>query len=176
MTAAFKPIGERSRRDMVLDLLAAGDYDEVVKYADLEAELDANRDTVQAAVNAAKLLLEREHRKAVVAVPNVGYRVVRPNEQHGLAVVHQRKSVRALKRSLSKVNHVDAAQLTEGERAAVTLAATGIAMQLDYMRRNDIRAKRHEDMIAATTQTAERTAEEVAELKARLARLEGGAR
>lgn len=172
MTAAFQPIGDKSRRATVIDLIGGVDYDAVVKYEELESELEVDRATVQAAVNAAKPGLEREHRKSVVAVPNIGYRVVRPNEHHGLAVVHQRKSLRSLRRSLSKVNHVDASQLTEGERAAVTLAATGIALQLDYMRRNDIRAKRHEDMITATQQQTDRTADEVSELRERLARLE----
>jgi hypothetical protein len=174
VTAAFQPLGARSRRDMALELLAGVDYDGILPYEEIEAALEVGRETGQQAVGAAKPELERLHNKAVVAIPNVGYRVVRPNEHMALAVVHQRKSVRALKRSLSKVNHVDAAQLTDGERAAVTLAATGIAMQLDYIRRNDIRAKRHEAMIAANAQKSERTADEVAEIKARLARLEGG--
>ncbi len=172
MTAAFQPIGDKSRRATVIDLIARADYDSVVTYEELESELGTDRATAQSAVNQAKLGLESVHRKSVVAVPNVGYRIVKPNEHHGLAVVHQRKSLRSLRRSLSKVNHVDASQLTEGERAAVTLATTGIAMQLDYMRRNDIRAKRHEDMIVATQQQSDRTADEVSELKDRLARLE----
>jgi hypothetical protein len=172
VTAAFKPLGDKSRRANVIDIIGSADYDTTVRYDELESVLDADRSTVQAAVNAAKPGLERQFRRAVVAVPNIGYRVVRPSEHHDLAVIHQRKSLRSLRRSLSKVNHVDATQLTDGERAAVTLAATGIAMQLDYMRRNDIRANRHEGMIAATQQVVDRTADDVAELKARLAKLE----
>ena len=172
MSDAFQPIGEKSRRATIIEYLAPLPYGTTVEYGALENELGIDRAAVQSAVNDAKPGLEREHRKSVVAVPNVGYRIVQPNEHHGLAIVHQRKSLRALRRSLSKVNHVDASRLTEGERAAVTLAATGIAMQLDYMRRNDIRAKRHEDMIAATQQQSTRTADEVADLKARLSKLE----
>lgn len=172
-TQPFTPLGEKSRREMVLEMLAAADYDTTVKYSALEDALDADRATVQAAVHQAKPALERNHRKAVVAVKNVGYRIVNPSEHHGLAVVHQKKSVRQIRKSLSKVNYVDASQLTEGEKAAVTLAATSLALQLDYMRRNDIRAKRHDDMIKATQKRTERTEAEIAELKARLARIEG---
>lgn len=173
MSAPFTPVGEMSRRDLVLKHLAAADYDEVVSYDQLATALDGvDRTIVQVAVNAAKPVLEKEHQKAVVAVPNTGYRVVQPGEHMELAVVHQKKSRRALKRSHSKVAHVDLSKLTEGERTAVTLAATSLAMQMDYMRRNDIRAARHEQALKAVTSTSDRTAEEVAELRARLDRLE----
>lgn len=170
---AFQPLGEMSRRDLVIQRLAEADYDQVVGYDLLAEALDGvDRSVVQTAVNAAKPTLEKEHRKAVVAVPNVGYRVVLPGEHMSLAVVHQKKSRRSLVRSLSKVANVELSKLTDGERAAVTLAATSLALQIDYARRNDLRATRHEKALEAVTSTSDRTAEEVAELRARLDRLE----
>lgn len=169
----FVPLGEMSRRDLVLKQLSVADYDEIVSYESLAAILDGvDRTIVQVAVNAAKPVLEKEHRKAVVAVPNTGYRVVQPGEHIGLAVAHQKKSRRSLKRSHSKVTHVELSKLTEGERTAVTLAATSLALQIDYIRRNDLRVARQEKALEAVTSVSDRTAEEVAELRSRLDRLE----
>ena len=169
----FEPVGAMSRRDLVIEHLAAAEYNEVIGYDLLAEALDGvDRSVVQMAVNAAKPTLEKEHRKAVVAVPNVGYRVVQPGEHMSLAVAHQKKSRRSLVRSLSKVANVELSKLTDGERTAVTLAATSLALQVDYIRRNDLRAARHEKALEAVTSTSDRTAEEVAELRARLERLE----
>lgn len=170
---SFASLGEMSRRDLMVKQIAQADYDEIVDYEMLAAILDVvDRSVVQQAVNAAKPVLERDHRKAVVAVANTGYRVVKPGEHMGLAVSHQKKSRRSLARSLSKVANVDVSKLTDGERAAVTLATTSLAMQIDYMRRNDLRAARQEQALQAVTTTSDRTAEEVAELRSRLDRLE----
>lgn len=173
--ALFTPLGLESRRAVVVRWLAEADYGELVPYADLEELLDVSRRVVQNVVGSAKARLEREHRKVAVAVARQGYRIALPGEHMALAGGHQLKSTRALKRALSTVENVDMSRLTEGERAAVTLGVTSLALQIDYQRRNDIRAARHEQLIAATTTVSERTAAEVAILKERLERLEGGA-
>ncbi|WP_336879880.1 hypothetical protein [Rhodococcus globerulus] len=170
----FEPIGDTSRRRAALELLSAADYGQVVAYDDLsEAMGGVERATIQQAVNKAKAALEAEHSKAVVAVPNTGYRVVEPGEHLALATTHQRKSRRSLSRGHSIVAHVDANALTEGERAAVILAASALAAQIDYMRRNDMRARRIEQSVEAVQQETTRSADEIAELRARLDRLEG---
>lgn len=176
MSSVFTPIGDQSRRVLVLERLAAAPVDSVVTYEELSEVLgDVDRRTVQGAVNAAKFNLEKAYSKAVVAVSNTGYRIVRASEHLTLAKHHQKKSLKQLRRSRSKVDHVDYNQLTEGEKAAISLAATSIALQMDYMRRNDIRSTRIEASVAAVQKESERSAEELAELRNRLARLERGA-
>lgn len=170
--APFETIGDVSRKSMVVQTLSSANYNDLVPYKLLEELLEVDRNVVQSVVNQAKLALEQDHLKSVVAERGMGYRVVHPGEQRGLAVAHQQKARRSLRRSLSKVTNVDVAQLSDGEKTAVTLAATAIGLQLDYARRNDIRAKRHEQMIEATQQQSARTGQEVSDLKDRLARLE----
>lgn len=172
MMAPFQPLGEVSRRQMVVDLLGDQPEGTLVTYEQLEQLLDVDRQTCQGAVNQAKLALEREHSKAVVSVRGVGYRIVHASEHLAVARVHQGKARKQLVKSRSKVDYVDLSKLTEGERAAVVLAGTAIGLQLDYMKRNDIRSTRIEAAVELVKDTAQRSEEEIAELKARLARLE----
>lgn len=171
---SFAPRGAISRRRVVLDLLGVAEYDTVVPYDDLMHALDVdNIQSAQAAVNAAKPALEREHQRSLEAVPRTGYRILRPAEHLRLAQRHQKKSRRALTRASSTVTHVDLAGLTPGEQAAVTLAATSLSLQLQYMRRNDARLVRVETAAEVLRTNQTRSASEIAELRARLDILEG---
>ncbi|MFT4126261.1 MAG: hypothetical protein QM662_08535 [Gordonia sp. (in: high G+C Gram-positive bacteria)] len=169
----FEPAGVRSRKEILVDLFGERDEDSVVTYAEIaEAIGIEDRPTCQRAVNGAKSSVERVHNKALDAVTNVGYRIVRAGEHLQLAQRHQKRGRSQLRRSQSKVVHVDMSRLTDGERAAVTLAATSIGLQMEYMRRNDIRSGRIEEAVAAVQDSTERSESEIAELKERLARLE----
>lgn len=172
----FEQRGEKSQRTLVVELFAAAEYGATVTHGELASVLEgADVGTVRAAVNRAKRTLEVEHNKAVEAVRGVGYRVVEPSEQRRLALAHQRKSGRSLVRARSKVQHVDLSQLSEGERVAVTLAATALAAQIDFARRADLRyaSKAKVDaFMSDQSQKAERTDAELDEVKARMERLE----
>lgn len=175
MRNPFQPIGDKSRRAILVDLVADIPEDTILSYADIASALDVdedNRELCQGVVNAAKRGIEATHSKALVAVPNVGYRVVKASEHLGLAQHHQKRGRRQLVRAKSKVAHVDMSKLTKGERAAVGLAVTSLGLQMDYMRRNDLRASRLEDAVAVVAQTTERSEQEIAELRERLSRLE----
>jgi len=175
MPELFKPLSEHSRREMMLSLFATAEYGSTIPYDTLSEVLKVHdRLILQQAVNSAKPALERLHNKAVVVVRNVGYRVALPSEHLGLARNHQNKSRRALRRGHSKVVNVDMNQLTQGERAAVQIAATTLALQIDYMRRNDLRVSRLEETATLVQGQSERAMDEVAELRARLEKLERG--
>lgn len=174
MSTLFQPIGELSRREMVLAALADRPEGDTIGYDELAEILGTDdRRTCQGAIDAAKPALGKLHNKALVAVRGIGYRVIHAGEHLALARQHQRKSLRQLGKSRAAVTHVDYSKLTEGERAAITLAATSIGMQVDYMRRNDIRASRIEAAVETVQTTQERSAEEIAQLTERLARVEG---
>lgn len=174
MTGAFVPAnGVESRKTIVLRHLSEADYGELVPYDLLIDALDGvTLDVVQSAVGAAKMVLERDFHKSASAVARQGYRIIQPADHLTAATSYQAKSRRALKRALSTAQGVDLAQLTAGERAAITLGATSLQLQIDYMRRNDLRAARHEQLIEAVTNQSARSETEIAELKARLAHLE----
>jgi hypothetical protein len=132
---------------VALELLGAAPYDSVVPYTAIaDAIGGASVKRVQSLVQSIKQRLEKQHTKAVEAVPNTGYRIVKPSEHLRLARAQQSRSRRALTRAQSTVTHVDARQLTEGEYAAITVAATALAAQLTYMRQNDIRVGRVEKL------------------------------
>lgn len=169
----FEPKGTLSQRRLILEALAGVDYDSVVPYDHLADVLGGVPiATVQRTVNAAKRALEAQHGRSLEAVPNEGYRVIRPSEHLALAGRHQSKSRRALLRASSTVSATDVSQLTEAERAAVTLAGTALSLQLAYMRRNDIRVNRLEQLAVSTAVRQERSEDEIAELRERLATLE----
>lgn len=172
MTALFQPLGDVSRRQMVVDFFGDQPEGTVIAYETLEELLGVDRATCRSAVNAAKPGLERHHFKSVVAVRGVGYRIVHANEHLAVARVHQKKSLRQLGRAKSPLDFVDLSKLTEGERAAIVLGVTSIGMQMEYARRFDIRQTRLEAAQARTATVVQRSEEEIAELKLRLARLE----
>jgi hypothetical protein len=172
----FQPIGERSRRNVVIDRLGSEEPGSVVGYDELQDLLGVpDRVTVQAVVNLAKRGLLRECNKALEAVRGVGYRVILPNEHLGQAVIHQRKARRQVGKSYAVATFVDLAALTEGEAAALTLAATSLATQLTYMKRNDLRSQRLEDAVTRLETDQGRSDDELADLRDRLERLEARA-
>ena len=176
MMAPFQPRGDRARWRIIYDTLATlgpGDvltYDQCGELLDLEPFKD--RGLIHNAVRDAARRNEVDNKRAVEAVPNVGYRVVEAVEHARLAKGYQRRSAVALRAGRSKVVNVDMSQLDPDTRRGFELMAVAFARQEDFNRRLDIRQRRLEESVAAVTQTVDRSAEEVAELHARLERLE----
>ena len=172
----FQPKGERARWRIIYDVLAAlgpGDvltYDRCAVLLDLDPLKD--RGLIQGAVRDAARRNEVDNKHAIEAIPNKGYRVVEAVEHARLAKNYQRRSVVALKAGKSKVVNVNMAGLDPDTRRGFELMAVAFARQEDFNRRLDIRQRRLEQSVAAVTQTVDRSAEEVAELRARLERLE----
>lgn len=177
--APFQPSGDRARWQVIYDLLCATEVDGVVTYEHLAAALGmdakADRHRIQVAMRRAALEHERVDKRAVDAVENVGYRVVRPPEHVLLARRQQRRSSNALERGHSKAVNVDLSQVDETTRQALDMVARAFALQMDFNRRFDVRQRNLEQALGAVTQKANRSAEEIAELRARLDRLEGKA-
>ena len=94
----FQPIDAMSRRAMVIELIADRPADSIVTYDELEELLGVEKARCQSVVNQAKAGLEATHKKAIVAVPNQGYRITHANEHLTLAQSHQKRSVRQIAR------------------------------------------------------------------------------
>lgn len=174
----FEPTGETARWRLLYALLAETEVDGVVTYDAMAnvLELDPvdDRHTMQVAMRRAAIELEKVDKHAVEAVTNVGYRVVEPEEHLRLAKGQQRRSSRALARGQSKVVNVDLSNVDPDVRQAFQVVASAFAMQMEFNRRTDIRQKKLEESLDAVRETSTRTEDEVAELKARLDRLERG--
>lgn len=172
----FEPAGDTARWRVLYDLLAERTIGDILTYDAMAAALDLDplkdRHTIQVAMRRAAKELERENKHAVEAVKNTGYRIVEPEEHLRLARQQQRKSSRALVRGHSKVVNVDLSGVDPEVRNAFQVVASAFAMQMEFNRRTDIRQKRLEESLDAVREKSTRTDEEVAELRARLERLE----
>lgn len=180
MGPAFQPVGDRARWRVLYELLVPLKVGGVLTYDQMAAALDLDptkdRTTIQLAMRRAARELEQVHKRATDAVPNEGYRIVEPEQHLGLARRHQRKAGKALVRGQSKVVNVDYNLIDPETRKAFEIVAGVFAAQIDFNRRMDVRQDNLEAALVAVTQRtevqAERTDEEIAELRARLKRLE----
>lgn len=139
----------QSRTDVVCELAACALYGELLPY-DLLAEQmglsdPADRDHVRSAVNRARPRLERDHRRTLVVVPAVGYRVAEPHEHLALSRQHVRKARRSITRGHSKLANVDFAALDEQARqrfAEEEIALAALQAEVDRTRRRQLRRDR----------------------------------
>lgn len=172
----FKAIGEQARWRTIYDLLVVTDTGGIVTYDDMAAALDLDgvkdRHVIQMAMRRAAREHETIDKRAVEAVPNLGYRVVLPPEHMRLARQHQARSSKALVAGRSKVVNVDLNGLEPDVRQAFQIVAQAFAMQMDFNRRMDVRQQRLEETLNTIAERHGRSETEIAELRERLARLE----
>ena len=169
----FQPVGEKSRRALVLEALRDAEVGEVVSYEKLSEKLrTTDRSLIQAAVNAAKKEFGKVDLRAVKAVPNEGYRIVAAREHMDLAKVHQSKARKQLVKSKDLVVRVDYNALTPAEQKMAQAMGYMLAQQADFMRRYDIRHKNLERALEAITVEVTETKEGQDDIKARLAAVE----
>lgn len=172
----FEPVGESARWRVLYDLLRKRNDNDILTYAEMGEALDLdpvkNRHAIQMAFRRAAKEYEQVDQRAVDVLPNVGYRVVEPPEHLRLARRHQKRSRKELTKGQSKVTHVDLSGMDPETRRAFMVVGQAFAMQADMMRRMDVRQSRLEEAVASTVGKQERSEEELAELRARLERLE----
>lgn len=174
-TGFFAPIGETSRRKVVLDVLRSHEENDVVTYGELSEALgvdDSDRRIIQKAVHAASKELLSVDKRALEAVPNEGYRIVTAEEHIRLAQKIQRKSTKQLVRGQQVVTKVDYNQMTPEARTLAELMARAFSAQIEFNSRLDVRQRRLADAVEAVSVRQDRSDSEVAALKSRLERLE----
>lgn len=173
---SFSPVGERARWRTVYDMLLATEMNGVVTYEEMAdaLALDAIKDRSLICGTMARAAREHEKvdKRAVKSVPNVGYRVVEPQEHLGLARGQQKRSRRALVRAHSKAVNVDMSAIEPNARKALEMVASVIALQMDFNKRAEQRMADHDHAIAELTKATERTEAEREEIRRRLERLE----
>lgn len=173
----FEPIGDRARWRIIYELLQRAEVGQVITYEDLGAVLDldpqSDRHTIQMAVRRAAREHEEADNRALDVIPNTGYVIVPAPEHLRLARDHHKRASKSLARGHSKVVHVDLSGLDPETRHAFEVVARAFALQMEFNKRFDVRQARLEQAVNDMSQRTERTEEEIAELKARLARLEG---
>lgn len=176
MSKPFAPLGDRARWLEIYDLLVATPMNGIVSYQQMADALglnpDVDRQLIQVTMRRAAKQHEVVDKRAVVAVPNQGYRVVEPAEHLGLARRQQVRSKRALARGHSKAVNVDMSKIEPETRKALDMVASVIALQMDFNRRAEGKLAAHDRAIRDLTEAKERTEEERQEFRERLERLE----
>ena len=172
----FIPTGDHARWRIVYDLLTKAAVNDTITYEEMGEALDLDpaddRHAIQMAVRRAAREHEVRDNRALDAVPNVGYRIVQVPEHLDLARRHQRKAGKSLERGRSKVDHVDLSGVDEDTKRAFEVVAQAFALQADFNRRLDIRQEKLEQQVAAAQSAQEHTSDELADLRARLEKLE----
>lgn len=173
----FEPIGDRARWRIIYEMLQQTETGQVITYRDLAEALDldarTDRHQIQMAVRRAARELEEADKRALDVIPNTGYVIVPAPEHLTLARRQQKKSFKALARGQSKVINVDLTGVDAEIRHAFEITARAFAWQMQFNKQLDVRQAKLEQAVNSMTQRTQRTEEEIAELKARLARLEG---
>lgn len=171
----FQPTADKARWRIIYDLLTPLGVGEVLTYQQMADALQMpveDRHTIQMAMRRAAREFEVTHKHAVKSEANVGYRVVQAVEHIDLARSHQKRAGRQLQRGHSKVVNVDLNAIEPETRKAVQLLAQAFSMQMEMSRRLSTRQENLEKAVNSMTQRQERSDDELAELKERMARIE----
>lgn len=172
----FTPAGDRARWKVIYDQLAKLSTGGTLTYTEigrmLSLDPDEDRHKIQMAVRRAAQELLQVDLRSVTSVPNVGYQVVETERKLAIAKQHQGKAVRAVRRGRSHVVNADLSGLDPDTRAVFEAMAWKFTQQDEAIHRLDVRSRRQERQLAAAQSAHEKTAEQVADIQARLARLE----
>ena len=153
MTRPFQPKGDRALWEEVFLLAQDAEPGTVLTFDDLSAvlgyDVSAQGSSRTPILRASDRLLESRN-KVLTSVRGVGYRVVEPSEQEGLARGRQRRARRQIAKGVSLVVNVDRNALTIEQRASVDALCQVLTAQNAMLRRHDRRIG-----------TVERTVQEV---------------
>lgn len=150
----FTPVGEKSKRELVVDLFADKDYGHTVTYEELADLLNQDiRNGNRSAIYDAQKTLEKNHKKTIVVEQGVGYRVADPNEHIGLAISHQKRAKRQIRKSISKASATERSALTSSDQARLDLIETNLRRQQRELGRLDSKVSTVEKRV--TTQEEE---------------------
>ena len=176
MSTPFEPAdGVEARWKKVYHRLKGMKPGDVLTYASLDELFPGmERGSLQSVIRrAAKEFLEKDSR-GLRNLRGEGYRVVDPEEHVQIARVHQTRSMRSLKRGHEVVTNVDFNGMPKDIRELTEATARALSMQMAFNQRMDIRHRRLAETVAQTVDRTEANEQQIEDLKARLARLEGG--
>jgi hypothetical protein len=117
----FQSKGSRALRVIIAELAIKAPRGELLTYKQLALAIgaeddDAGRARVRQTVSAARPLLLKDHRIALVPERGKGYRVARPGEFAGIAEEHRGRSDRALTRALAVIDNAPVDDMSPAER------------------------------------------------------------
>jgi hypothetical protein len=172
----FAPRGAVARWRTIYDMLLKMEVDDVITFEEMGRELALHpfrdRMKIVSALKGAAQKLEEENKRAMEKVPNVGYRLVAPQEQLRLARVHQNRAVNSLERAQSKVVNVNVGELDPETRKGFEVFAAIVGAQLEVAHRLEQRTERIEEVLAEVVHVQRDSRTNIDDIRERLARLE----
>lgn len=162
-----------SRVDIICDLFQRTDmltYVQAAEALGLDAEQD--RKAIQDAMAGARRKLLAKNGRALRVVPDVGYRLVAPNEHVTLAREKKERGRRQINTGLEVLTGTDLTGLSPEAKEAVLAERNSFSRIVDYIVASERRQRKTEAAVDEIKGQVARTAEETAEVKERLARLE----
>lgn len=130
----------------------------------LHIDLRENR----SALYSAKVRLEENHKRTIVNVPTVGYRIAEAVEHHGLGLKHQKKAKRSVRRGKRVVQAADRSRLSALESQRMDELAAQLGRHETMLANHGNRITALESAQNTTAIEQRRQANELARLKAGL--------
>jgi len=116
----FIPKGSRAIRVIITEFASSVELGELLSFKILAERIgvdddDAGRARVRQAVSAARPLLLKDYKRALVADRGKGYRVALPGEFAGIASDHRDRATRQMGKALAVIEHADEAAMSPQE-------------------------------------------------------------
>lgn len=165
--------GTKTRVDVLYELFQRADlvtYEQAAEALELDPVQDrkAIRDTMG---RVRRKLLAKDGR-ALRSVPDVGYRIAEPNEHITLYRERKKRGTNQLVTGRDELKGTDLSSLTQEARVAVLAESVAASRIIDFIVSTDRRLQKQEAKIDEIKGEVTRNAEESAEIKERLSRLE----
>lgn len=158
-----------SRAERVYERISPMEIGDVLTYPELEELLGRNVRAGRAPVYRAVQRLQREKKRTLVCVTNVGYRMIHAREHEELARSYHRKSQRQMRHSLNVAQSADRRLLNPEERERIDRLERIVLAHEETVQHLEDRANRQEKALDMVRQ---QTAAESQELAGRLERVE----
>ena len=147
----------RSLRAIAVELIGPKTPDTIVTYQEIGAALGVSprnhRNLIQGAINQAQSGLLKLYQRSVVAIPNVGYRVIRADEHRGVAVAKQSAAERQMKKGLRLLTHARLDEMSAEGRQLHQQQAMIMSATLAGFKYHENRLNKIEELLRGTPPT-----------------------
>ena len=166
--------------DHLVERIRSGDFDldDIITHDEICELVDTSNPT-QVALRASQEL-QQNHRRALLSVRGIGYKLVAGNMHLGMSKTLQLRSARSLQKAARTAGSVDLDLLSPDERTRALATHRGMNVLAQMAGATASKLAEHEELIGslmdAKTESSARheaTADEIAELHRRLDEIEG---
>lgn len=166
----FEPKADKAQWRLIYDLLADLPVGGTVTYDAMSEAIGQDIRANRGPIYRATKQLEEEHRRTIISVPRIGYRIAQAAEHEDLARSHHKRARKQVAKSYRKLHSADRAALTPEQRHRFDRLEVTVSRQADMIRRLDARVTRHDTAIKDGRRTTKELEARVADLAERMTR------